>query len=169
MLVSSYYLISYQYYTKLYLRNTSDKYAVIIWNIKTCIGQNVFLTLNTHTCGDVVWVNYFKNWINALKASMNNLKTMGWKSEHMDIYFIYYAYTHTHTHQKLCPVHSYFVSVGRIRLLSCNNQLHTTFLAQPTVAVPLLLQHYFSLHFTAFPSLSLVTVFSSLESWYRQG
>lgn len=111
VLVSSYYLISYQYYTKLHLRNTSDKYAVIIWNIKTCIGQNVFVTLNTHTCGDVVWVNYLKNWISVLKASMNNFKTMSWKkSGHMDIYFIT-MHTHIHTHtpecdQKLCPVYS---------------------------------------------------------------
>lgn len=170
MLVSSYYLISYQYYTKLYLWNTSDKYAVIIWNIKTCIGQNVFVTLNTHTCGDVVFVNYFKNWINALKASMHNLKTMCWKkSGHMDIHFMYYAYTHIQRlWSKAHPVPSYLMSVGRIRLLSWNNQLHTTFLAQPTVAMPLLLQYHLPFNLPVFPSLSLMTVFSTLESWYRQ-
>lgn len=169
MLVSSYYLISYQYYTKLYLRNTSDEYAVIIWNIKTCIGQNVFVTLNTHTCGDVVLVNYFKNWINALKASMHNLKTMCWKKSDTWTYILYTMHTHTHAHthtqrlwSKAHPVHSYFVSVGRIRLLSWNNHLHTTFLAQPTVAMPLLLQYHLPFNLPMFPSLSLMTVFSIL-------
>lgn len=46
-------------------------------------------------------MSYFNNGNNALKASMNNHKTMCWKqSGHMDIHFIYYAYTHTQHDQK---------------------------------------------------------------------
>lgn len=137
VLVSSYYLISYQYYTNVYLRNTSDKYAVIIWTIKACIVQNVFVTQNTHTCGDVVLMSYFNNGNNASEASMNNYKTMCWKqSGHMDMHFIYYVYIHTPSDQNFAlNTVTLCFTVGRIRLQSWNNQLRTTALAQTTFLV----------------------------------